>query len=385
MSVMKPTDWRTAAGFVTWIASGVPAALAIADGRITGPAAAAWVGAFVCFGAAFGAISRSDCRVTRRERVLVLVQSVAASVMVLVTRDGVAGATLVVAASQLVSLVPSGVAATWVGVHTAVIVGRFWWLGGPVTGLIFGGAYLGFQMFAIATSTLAVRERTAREELARANAELHATRALLVEESRVAERVRISRDLHDMLGHHLTALSLQLEVASRLAPGAAADRIAEAHAIARLLLADVRDVVSRLRESDHVDLGAAIRALANPATQPHVHVDVDEDVTVEDPVQAHALLRCVQEIITNAMRHARARNLWISIDRRADGIALTARDDGRGVDGVTCGHGLRGMRERFEELSGHVEFSSKPGDGFRIVAFLPTDAVRQGLESAVAT
>src|SRR5204863_1503702 len=101
---------------------------------------------------------------------------------------------------------------------------------------------------------------------ARANAELHATRALLVEDSRVAERLRISRDLHDTLGHHLTALSLQLEVASRLASGPAAERVTEAHAITRLLLGDVRDVVSRLRESSHFDVAAAIRTLAAPAS-----------------------------------------------------------------------------------------------------------------------
>jgi signal transduction histidine kinase len=385
MSRMTPTHWLTAAGFVTWVASGIPAALAIADGRIAGMAAVAWVAAFVAFGFAFAAVCFAGTSDTRRERVLVLIQSVAASVMVSVTRDGIAGATMVVAASQLPGLLSSGLAAAWVAAQTAVIVGRFWWVDGPLSGLIVGGAYLGFQMFAMATSTLELRERTAREELARANAELRATRTLLVEDSRMAERLRISRDLHDTLGHHLTALSLQLEVASRLASDAAAERIAEAHAITRLLLGDVRDVVSRLRESGHPDLGAAIRTLAAAVAQPLVHVDVAEDIAIEDPVQQHALVRCVQEIITNAVRHADASNLWIAIECRADGTALTARDDGRGAETVTCGHGLRGMRERFEDLDGHVEFSSKRGDGFHVAAFIPSDASRRQLESAAAS
>jgi len=384
MSRMTPTHWLTAAGFVTWVASGIPAALAIADGRIAGIAAVAWVAAFVAFGFALAAVCFARVSDTPRERVLVLIQSVTASVMVSVTRDGIAGATMVVAASQLPGLVSPGVAATWIAAQTAVIVGRFWSMDGPVSAFIVGGAYLGFQMFAMATSTLALRERTAREELARANAELHATRALLVEDSRVAERLRISRDLHDTLGHHLTALSLQLEVASRLASGAAADRIAEAHAITRLLLGDVRDVVSRLRENGHADLGAAIRTLAAAVAEPLVHVDVAGDLAIEDPLQQHAIVRCVQEIITNAVRHAGASNLWIAIEHRADGTVLTARDDGRGAETVTCGHGLRGMRERFEELAGHVEFSSKPGDGFHVAAFMPSDASRRELESAAA-
>src|SRR4030095_8203366 len=211
MCGMTPTHWLIAAGFVTWVAGSIPAVLAIANGRMTGIAAVVWVAAFVAFGVALGAVCFERNWAPRRERALVLIQSVAASVMVAVTRDGVAGATLVVAASQFPGRVSSGVAAAWVGAHPAVIAGRFWWLDGPLSAFIVGGAYLGFQMFAMATSTLALRERTAREELGRTNAELHATRALLVEDSRVAERLRISRDLHDTIGHPLPALRLPLE------------------------------------------------------------------------------------------------------------------------------------------------------------------------------
>jgi signal transduction histidine kinase len=368
---METGAWLRAAGLVTWVASGIPAALAIADGRITGVAAIVWVIAFAAFGLAFSTICFRPSPNATRERLLVLVQSIAGGVMVVVSRDGLAGATFVVAAAQIVELVPQRVATAWIAAQSAVIIARYWSLDGWVTGLTIGAGYLGFQMFAMATASLAYRERLAREELARAHAELQATQALLAENIRVAERLRISRDLHDTLGHHLTALSLQLEVASRISSGAATDRVNEAHAITKLLLSDVRDVVSRLRESSSFDLGAAIHTLAGATVQPQVHVTVAEGLVVDDPLQAHAILRCVQEVITNAMRHAQARNLWIRVDERADGITLTARDDGRGVDAVTWGNGLRGMRERFEELSGRVDFSSRPGAGFEVQAFVP--------------
>ena len=84
--------------------------------------------------------------------------------------------------------------------------------------LTFGMSMGGFMLFAAASSFLVRSEATARDQLAAANAELLSTRALLAENSRVEERLRISRDLHDTLGHHLTALSLQLDVASRVSP-----------------------------------------------------------------------------------------------------------------------------------------------------------------------
>ena len=218
-----------------------------------------------------------------------------------------------------------------------------------------------------------MNERVARDSLGRANAELMATRSLLAENSRVAERLRISRDLHDTLGHHLTALSLQLEVASRLVSGPASDRVHEAHAITRLLLGDVRAVVSRLRETSRFNLAEAVRAVATSAAPLDIHLQIADGMEVGDPLQAHAILRCVQEIITNTARHAAARHLWIAIERQAGGIALTARDDGRGSDVVAWGNGLRGMRERFEELSGRVECSSEAGRGFEVRAFMPGD------------
>jgi signal transduction histidine kinase len=94
-----------------------------------------------------------------------------------------------------------------------------------------------------------------------------------------------------------------------------------------------------------------------------------------DPERAHLLLRCVQEIITNTVRHARARNLWIRLSTSQDGIALSARDDGRGVSRVQAGHGLSGMQERLSQLGGKLEVESRKGAGFTLHAWIPREAV----------
>ena len=91
------------------------------------------------------------------------------------------------------------------------------------------------------------RRPRSRHGLAAANAELEATRELLAQSVRLAERARIARDLHDLLGHHLTALSLNLEIASHKADGEARERIDTAQSVTKLLLGDVRGVVGALR------------------------------------------------------------------------------------------------------------------------------------------
>ena len=95
-----------------------------------------------------------------------------------------------------------------------------------IEALMLSCLYAGFSGFIFVTSLVARQQAQARDEQRRLNAELRATRALLAESARVNERTRISRELHDLLGHHLTALSLNLEVASHLTEGQAQEHVA---------------------------------------------------------------------------------------------------------------------------------------------------------------
>ena len=284
---------------------------------------------------------------------------------------GATSAMIVIVAAGLPYVVSPPWAWSWVVVQAIVMTWLFWDMSELDEVISFALAIGGFQAFATASSMLALREAAAREKLAVANAELQRAQMRLAESSRAEERLRISRDLHDTLGHHLTALSLQLDVASRVSEGKATDHVRQAHAITRLLLGDVRDVVSTLRETREGDLARDLRALAEAPASVAVHLELPVSLEVPDPDRAQALLRCVQEIITNAARHAHARNLWIRIDARTDGITLHARDDGRGAPQVSLGHGLTGMRERFAALAGSVEFESGPDTGFEVRGFIP--------------
>jgi signal transduction histidine kinase len=237
------------------------------------------------------------------------------------------------------------------------------------------GLLLAVSLFAFISGVVALRQNQARDELRKVNSELRATQALLADNTRIAERVRIARELHDLVGHHLTALTLNLEVATHLVEGKALEHVQQAHSLAKLLLADVREVVSDMRIDDKVDLSAALSTLVTGMPEPRIHLDLPLEVALTDPVRAQVMLRCAQEMITNAVRHARADNLWLVLQHDGERVALNARDDGQGVKKVEWGNGLNGMAERLETLGGGLEIETKPGAGFRLQAWVPVESM----------
>jgi len=233
--------------------------------------------------------------------------------------------------------------------------------------------YVGFSSFVFVTSVVAKQQAEAREEQRRLNAELRATRALLAESTRLNERMRISRELHDLLGHHLTALSLNLEVASHVTSGRGQEHVRQAQLLAKLLLTDVREAVSQLRQDDAIELGEALRSLIEGVPGLRIELDMPTDFSVDDPNRAQVLLRCAQEILTNTVRHAQASHLRLRFALVDGGIAIHAEDNGRGSDSAQAGNGLRGMRERLAQFGGKLDIRSAKGQGFTLDAFLPLE------------
>jgi signal transduction histidine kinase len=114
--------------------------------------------------------------------------------------------------------------------------------------------------------------------------------------------------------------------------------------------------------------------MAAEIPRPRVHLvfpDGPDDFAVEDAGLAHLLLRCCQEIATNAAKHAQAENLWLELVREGDSIGVRARDDGRGSEKVEDGRGLTGMRQRLEQAGGRLEIATGPGRGFAVSALVP--------------
>ena len=238
--------------------------------------------------------------------------------------------------------------------------------------------YGALQALVLAVSAAFHREKSMRTELATAHQELEcahqelqALGPVLEQGSRNAERVRMSRELHDATGHRLTALALQLEVASHTADGSARDRIETAQRVVRELIDDMHRIVTAADLTDSEGLAAALRELARNFPRPVVHLALPEHLRIADAERAHVPLRCSQEILNNSARHSGAQNLWLEITQSDGELHLRARDDGTVASRLQAGSGLRGMQRRFQGLGGTLRYEPAPQGGLEILASLP--------------
>jgi signal transduction histidine kinase len=330
-----------------------------------------WSAGYLVFLSAYIIACRTDVALHRKTVIgLLVTQAVAALFLVWVYPSFIATCLLLVVAWQIGWLAPLRVAlaaALLLAVSLAAMK-----CAGESSSLSVLILFIscGFQAFAISAAHLARSEALARDQLARVNAELRATQALMAEDARVAERLRISRDLHDILGHSLTTLTVHLDVAARLADGRAAEHVQCARTVARALLDEVRTVVNRVRV-EPLDLRSVLLALTERVVGLKMQLILPEELAALDPARADAVIRCVQEIVTNTIRHAQARELIVELEEEPDGsITISTRDDGRGGPFVEGG-GLAGMRERFKLLGGELSIAAPPGGGFRVRGAIP--------------
>jgi len=187
--------------------------------------------------------------------------------------------------------------------------------------------------------------------------------------AKVAERERIARDLHDVLGHTLSVVILKSELAGKLMdrePERAGKEIREVEQIARQALTEVREAIRGYRSQ-----GLAAELAQAKSTLETAGIAVESEVSASlklPPLQESVLSLAVREAVTNVVRHAQARRCRLQVARQNGSCRLEIQDDGRGGDSLE-GNGLRGMRERVETLGGSLLRST--GGGTTLTITLP--------------
>jgi signal transduction histidine kinase len=297
------------------------------------------------------------------------------------------GTTWVVNALSVPLAVPREARRRWLSIALAfTMIGtalNIWWSlrGGPpeelpgqelaVTYALSYFETLLWGLIAYVASGLIVKMEADKRQLAALNAELISSRAMLAESSRMAERLDIARELHDSLGHHLTTLNLELEIAQHCPPVERDEQVRKAQFLARLLLADLRDTVTLWRRELSDGLPEALHSLSAGVSHTKVHVRIDPELPSLAPPRAHALLRCAQEALTNALRHSGASEIWIEAVAAAEEVEVRVRDNGVGCARISPGNGLTGIRTRAQEQGGSAAFESPVSGGFLLSVRIP--------------
>jgi signal transduction histidine kinase len=269
---------------------------------------------------------------------------------------------------------------------SAVALGSFallWWAGGAP----YGARDALVSVLALAITVGLGRAGRLRVDLANARAEA-------VEEAAgrrsSEERLRISRELHDIIGHSLGTIAVQAGVGRHLIdtdPGSAAEALDNIARISRDSLDEVRAVVAALRDEeppyqpapgldDLLELIEGVRA-----TGLAVELTLPDDLEAVPRQTGAAVYRITREALTNVIRHAAATNVSVRVDHRDGRVEVAIRDDGAGgcaggQPALGTGHGIAGMRERAEALGGSLSAGPSSDGGFLVAASLPAGSDR---------
>ena len=247
------------------------------------------------------------------------------------------------------------------------------WIGYPWQALVWAP---------VATTVIGVIIHVERRVQA-GDAELLLTQGEVRRLAATAERERIGRDLHDLLGHTLSLITLKLELSRKLLdrdPEAARRELLEAERVARNALGEVRGAVTGYRAADLAAELASARLLVEASG---VRLDYDPPPAGLTPACEGELALVLREAVTNIARHAGATGASVRFAADGDAIVMTVADDGRGGRHDE-GNGLRGMRERGAAIGGTLRVDRGAGRGTRVLVRVPCPRPGPGPEAAAA-
>jgi signal transduction histidine kinase len=343
------------------------------------------VGALIAFAIAFGAtVLMIEYGANSLERILLILLQITIVVIAFDRFRNYPGlvytvpALLIVVATQFATLFRD-----WVATLLIVISSLAFW-GVSLINMPWPGALLptlvliAFQGYAVSIIASRVEVDRARGELARSNAELVSMQSFVAETVRDRERLRIARDLHDVTGHKLTALKINLQIMQQRVKDNVElrDFVDRSAQIADDLLSDTRIIVRQISGSEGLALNESLQKLATLLPEGMITVELEEDLRVQSGEVARLLLRAGQEGVSNALRHGGATRIQLSLRKIADRFVLRILDNGRGLRGKPAGFGRSQLAARVKDLNGEyrlIDHAATGGSGCELEITLPDE------------
>lgn len=270
----------------------------------------------------------------------------------------------------------TSVGALWAG-NALIVLWLYRWLPPPGDGPSSWGQQLVVATWVVAVVALSELARARREQWARDRAE----RAQAARRRADEERLRIARELHDVLAHSISVINVQAGTGLALLdsdPEQARTALTAIRAASKEALGEVRQVLETLRTPGDAPRAPApglgwLPELVDQAAAAGLAVEVDGTPPPLPPGTDLAAFRIVQEALTNVVRHSGSRHARVRLGHDGGALRLRIDDDGpaTGADAGGSGNGLAGMRERAAALGGAIEAGARPDGGWRVLAVLP--------------
>ncbi len=246
------------------------------------------------------------------------------------------------------------------------------------------GVIDGFFLFGIGIAVAKVIEAEKKtqlllEENRRQNQLLEEYAKQIEKVTLLEERNRLARDLHDTVGHTFTSVIMGLDAASFLiktSPDKAQEQVERLNAVLRKSLGGIRAQIHQISPNEErEELPCQLKKIADDFalhTKTVIHFEPTNIIEMKISSQGSiTLVRCLQESLTNAIRHGHAKEIWITLEEDAKKVILTIKDNGIGMTEIKHGFGLSGMKERLESLQGGVHIKSSPSEGTAVTCFIP--------------
>ncbi|MDJ0800749.1 MAG: sensor histidine kinase [Calothrix sp. MO_167.B12] len=239
-------------------------------------------------------------------------------------------------------------------------------------------------MFVLLLVGTLLAEKQSRQQLSLANRRLREYALLIENQATLQERNRIAREIHDSVGHSLTAQSIQLENVAMLLDdedvGQATQNLQKARQLGKEALQNVRQSVATLRNHPlgGQSLTVAVTKLVQECEKTN-GIQINSEINLSYPLSTEistAIYRVIQEALTNISKHSHADKVRLILKEKTTGILVSIKDNGQGFNPQenTTGFGLQGMRERIEVLGGHLHLTSQLGKGCKIQFEIPLSA-----------
>ncbi len=286
-------------------------------------------------------------------------------------------------ASQAVERLPSPwsfivAAAVWVLQAAPFVIQNGWENFVP-----FAMPLLAAVVFVVVFTQITVSEQQARKKLAQANQQLREFAAQAEEMATVQERNRLAREIHDGLGHYLTAINIQIRAAQAFIEqdrAQAREALTNAQTLAEEALADVRRSISELRTdpSTASPLAERLKILMEETRAAGIQAEMEVEGTPAplSPQADFTLFRVTQEGLTNVRKHSNATQAELHLAYLERTVRLVVCDNGIGTQDLSGGFGLTGLQERVQLVGGTIKVETAPGQGFRLEVEIPKQAAQ---------